>query len=84
MKHFAAPDFWKCYHDLPRSIQQLADKNFSLLKSNSAHPSLQFKKVGKLRSARVGSHYRALAIEDGKDFIWFWVGSHSEYDRIVG
>ena len=27
--------------------------------------------------------HRALAFEDGADFIWVWIGSHDEYDRIL-
>ena len=65
-------------------MQQLARKNFALLKSNQAHPSLQFKKVGEYWSARVGRSYRALAVEDGADFIWVWIGHHDEYDRLIG
>jgi hypothetical protein len=41
-------------------IRNLADKNFQLLKADSSHPSLHFKKVGKVWSARVGSNYRAV------------------------
>jgi len=44
MKHFASPDFWFHYRLLPENIQDLADKNFSLLKENSRHPSLRLKK----------------------------------------
>ncbi len=84
MKHFASSNFWKCYSDLPASIKRLADKNFSLLKSDLNHPSLQFKKVGRFRSARVGLHFRALAVEDGVDLVWIWIGHHSEYDRLIG
>jgi hypothetical protein len=47
-------------------VQQLADENFALLKSNPQHPSLHFKKVGRFWSARVGLQYRALAVE-GED-----------------
>jgi len=28
-------------------------------------------------------HYRALAIEDRNDFVWFWIGSHADYDHLV-
>ena len=34
-------------------------------------------------SARVGIHYRAAAVEEGSDIVWFWIGHHSEYDRII-
>lgn len=83
MKHVAAPEFWKCYRDLPKAIQRLADKNYALLKADPGHPSLQFKTVGRFRSARVGAHYRALAVKDKGDLIWFWIGPHSAYDRMI-
>jgi hypothetical protein len=83
MRHFASPDFWAAYRNLPEAVRNLADKNFALLKSEPRHPSLHFKKVGKLWSARVGLHYRALATEVEGDLIWFWIGSHTEYDRLT-
>jgi hypothetical protein len=83
MRHFASPDFWAAYRNLPEALRNLADKNFALLKSEPRHPSLHFKKVGKLWSARVGLHYRALATEVEGDLIWFWIGSHAEYDRLT-
>jgi hypothetical protein len=83
MRHFASPDFWAAYRNLPEAVRNLADKNFALLKSEPRHPSLHFKKVGKLWSARVGLHYRALATEVDGDLVWFWIGSHTEYDRLT-
>ena len=66
-----------------RRYTNLARKNYALLKANPQHPSLQFKKVGKLWSARVSLHHRALAAEDGDAFIWVWIGTHGEYERII-
>lgn len=84
MTHRASRRFWDCYRALPAEVQLLADANHALLESNPAHPSLQFKKVGKFWSARVGLHYRALGVEDGEDLVWFWIGHHAEYDRLIG
>jgi len=84
LKQFAAPSFWNCYQSLPKTVRELADKNFELLKSNPSHPSLHFKKVGKYRAVRIGLQYRALAVETGDDLLWFWIGPHSEYDKLVG
>ncbi|MES9856503.1 MAG: hypothetical protein ABW166_07875 [Sedimenticola sp.] len=81
--HRATSRFWSCLDKLPASIQKTARKNYDLLKENPKHPSLHFKKVGVFWSARVGIHYRAIAVEDGNDFIWVWVGSHEEYDRLI-
>lgn len=68
---------------LPRKVQQLARKNFKLLKKDPDHPSLRFKKVGDFYSARVGLHHRALAAGGPDGPIWFWIGSHAEYDKML-
>lgn len=83
MKHRTTARFWACYAHLPEAVQRVARHNFDLLKENPAHPSLHFKKVGKLWSVRVGPHHRALAVEDGPDFVWVWVGPHDEYERRI-
>jgi hypothetical protein len=75
--------FGKLYGKLPGHIRNLADKNFALLKENPQHLSPQFKKAGRFWSARVGLRYRALAVEDDDDLVWFWIGSHAEYDAFV-
>ena len=64
-------------------IQELARKNFKFLKSDSNHLSLHFKKVEKFWSARIGLNYRALALKDGEDYIWVWIGTHDEYEQIL-
>lgn len=81
--HRTAPRFWTHYESLPNEIQEIANKNFELLKTDPGHPSLQFKKIGNFWSARVGLAHRALAIEDGEDFIWVWIGTHDEYERMI-
>ena len=43
MKHFASPSFWELYDELPLDVQEVADKNFELLKVNPKHPSLHEK-----------------------------------------
>ena len=83
MNHFASPSFWECYQKLPKEIQELADKSYDLLKEDSKHPSLHLKKVEKYWSARVGNRYRAVAIEVEGGLLWFWIGSHAEYDKLL-
>jgi mRNA-degrading endonuclease RelE of RelBE toxin-antitoxin system len=83
MRHSTTPSFRSDYEKLPRNIRELADKNFALLKENPQHPSLHFKKVDKYWSARVGIHYRALAIEAPDGFVWIAVVRHKRYDQIV-
>lgn len=83
MRHRASPKFWQFYSKLPEAIQRVADGNYELLKADAQHPSLHFKKVGRMCSVRIGIHYRAVGVEDGTDVVWFWIGHHSEYDRII-
>ena len=84
MIHRATPDFWYFYRQLPTQIQDLADKCYDLLKQDPYYPSLHFKKVGRFWTIRVGIHYRAIAVEDGQEMAWFWIGHHAEYDKILG
>lgn len=84
MKHFASPAFWQCYERLPAPVREQADRSFGFLKANPRHPSLHLKKAGKYISVRVGLHHRALAVEAADGFVWFWIGPHSDYDRILG
>ena len=81
--HKATSRFWSCFYKLPEPTQKLARKNFSLLEENSRHPSLHFKRIGKLWSARVSKNYRALAVEDDADYIWVWIGNHDEYEKLL-
>lgn len=83
MRHIAPRSFWERYQKLPKPVQRLADKNFNLLKQDAGHPSLSLKKTGNYWSVRVGLHYRALAVEQGDELVWFWIGTHAEYDRIL-
>jgi hypothetical protein len=84
VKHSASPRFWATYEALPSSIRKLADANFLLLKRHPRHPSLQLKKVGRYWSVRVGLRYRALAVEAEDTYVWFWISSHADYERLIG
>ena len=84
MRHWASPAFWQAYARLPQHIRELADRNYALLKADPRHPSLHFKQVGRYRSVRVGAHYRALGVDVEGGVLWFWIGSHADYDRMIG
>ena len=83
MRHFASPSFWEQYEELPDSIRELADKNYEILKADPKHPSLHLKKAGKYWSVRVGRKYRALGIDLDEGILWFWIGTHAEYDKLL-
>ncbi|MCX8085369.1 MAG: hypothetical protein N3C63_00570 [Rhodocyclaceae bacterium] len=71
---------------MPVAVQQLANRNFALLKADPTHPSLQFKSIlgGRFYSVRIGLHYRALGIPVPGGIQWFWIGSHADYDQLIG
>ena len=83
MRHLASPKFWAAYRALPQPVRALADKNFALLKADPDHPSLHFKRVGQFFSVRVGLRYRALALPVDEGMLWFWIGTHADYDTLL-
>jgi len=86
MKSQAAPRFWKLYNRLPRIEQQQARKAYQLWKTNPNASGLQFKRVSEtesIYSARVSEDYRVLGLMEGDTIIWFWIGSHKEYERML-
>jgi hypothetical protein len=84
LNHYASPQFWVCYRGLPADVQALAGKSFALLKADSRHPSLRLKRIEHFHSVRVGLYYRALGVTVEGGISWFWIGTHAEYDKIVG
>lgn len=77
-------DFWRLYHGLPPDIREAARKAFLKFSDNQAHPSLQLERLrfdDRAWSVRVTRNYRAVARRYGDDWLWFWIGSHAEFDR---
>ncbi len=81
--HRTTPRFWKSYAALPPEIRDIADRSYEQLKADPSHPSLHFKKVGKYWSVRAGSTHRGLGVEIEAGILWFWIGTHAEYQRLI-
>ncbi|GEO07555.1 type II toxin-antitoxin system RelE family toxin [Segetibacter aerophilus] len=78
--------FRKAFSNLPKDIQERARKAYTLWKQDNFHPSLHFKQVHKeqaIYSVRVGLSYRALGVKQGETIIWFWIGSHEDYNNLL-
>ncbi|MDR1146107.1 MAG: hypothetical protein LBK71_08240 [Verrucomicrobiales bacterium] len=70
---------------LPVGIQELARQKFTLWRVNTKHPSLDFKPLQWPDwSVRIGDHYRAVGAKDGDQIMWYWIGSHEEYNNLIG
>jgi hypothetical protein len=79
-------DFKDAFNKLPKSIQTKARRAFRHFRSNPQHPGLQFKLIDKeneVYSARIDQNYRALAVREDDAWVWFWIGTHTEYDKFI-
>ncbi len=84
MKSSALPAFWTCFNKLPPQVQRTARKNFELWEQSSSLKSLGFKRIKEdLWAVRAGSGFRALATFEDGTFLWFWIGAHDEYERLI-
>ena len=80
----ATAGFWRCYDQLPPRVRATADKQYRIWKRDPFHPSLQFKEINeRLWSVRVTQSYRALARRRGELIVWFWIGTHDDYERLI-
>jgi hypothetical protein len=86
MKSVTTRAFRRLLGELPTTIRAQARDAYRLFMSNPAHPGLHFKKVlndPPTYSARVGISYRALGVLKGDAVVWFWIGSHADYDKLL-
>ena len=78
--------FRRAFDGLPAEVQERARDASARFREDPWHPGLRLKRIHAsepIYSARVTRSYRALAIREGEHWIWFWIGSHSDYDRLV-
>lgn len=86
MRSQTTPSFRKAFANLPAEIQERAREAFARFSEDPSHPGLQLKKAHTdqpIYSARVTRDYRALAIRRQDRWIWFWIGSHADYDDLL-
>lgn len=71
---------------LPEHVRQQAREAYRLFQKNPSHPGLRFKQVyadPPIYSARIGISYRAIGAMEGGTVVWYWVGSHADYDKLL-
>lgn len=86
MTSYTTDSFWKHYGQLDEQVKKRARKAYRLFEQDPSHPSLEFKKVHQTKpvySARVTLDYRAVGIRDENEIVWFWIGTHDEYERVI-
>ncbi len=86
MRSHLTKDFIKLFYSLPDRIKLLAKQKYRQWKENSQHPSLNFKELisgSNIYSVRIGLGWRAIGVRNDDNIIWFWIGSHSDYDQLI-
>ncbi len=72
--------------DLPAQVRRQARDAYRLFSQDPAHPGLHFKQLAPdppTYSARIGIGYRAVGVLKGDTVVWYWIGSHADYDRLL-
>jgi hypothetical protein len=78
--------FKSLFEELPAEVQQSAQRAYVLFQRDPAHPRLQFKRLRADRqtySIKIGLGYRALGTRFDDALVWYWIGPHAEYDRLI-
>ena len=86
MKSHTTNRFRNAFRLLPVQIKRHAKEAYKLFKLNPYHPSLRFKPIHPTKpiySVRISRDYRAVGVRDRDEIVWFWIGSHSEYDDLI-
>lgn len=86
MISYTTEHFWKCYASLPQHVKVQARAAYREFARDPSHPGLRFKPIGRepsVFSARISLGYRALGQVDGNTIVWFWIGSHTAYERMI-
>ena len=87
MKSLVRPSFWRAYAGLDAQTRQAARRAYSRFNQSPGHPSLRFKKLGgfdQIWSVRINEQYRAIGERRGDTIVWFWIGSHNDFDKLFG
>lgn len=78
--------FWRCYSTLPLFVKKQAREAYKLFVVDPYYAGLHFKRIHSTRpifSVRITIDYRAIGIMQDNEIVWFWIGSHSEYDKLI-
>jgi hypothetical protein len=70
----------------PEAVQAKAKAAYRRWAENPADPSLRFKKVHAtlpIYSVRIDLDWRAVGVMKDGTMVWFWIGSHSAYERLL-
>ena len=67
-------------------IRQGAREAYHLWQQDSRHPSLHFKRIHATKpiyAVRVALGWRAVGVLRGDVMLWYWIGSHADYEKLI-
>lgn len=86
-------NFKKLFEDLPAQVQELAREQFRRFCDQPCDPSLRLHRLEDNErgshleeswSVAIGLQYRAIYVVRGNMNVWYWIGTHADYDRFTG
>ena len=86
MQSHTTEEFRKLLAAAPAAIQAKAHSAYGLWAQNPSHPSLRFKKVHNtlpIYAVRIDLDWRAVGVLERGAMVWFWIGPHSEYEKLL-
>jgi hypothetical protein len=86
-------NYKKLLEKLPAKIAEIADAQFQLFLENPFAEPLHNHPIADndkgqhrdgSRAVSVTFRYRALYVEDGDTNVWYWIGTHEDYNDFIG
>ena len=81
------------FAQLPKEVRKLATIAYQQFLTDPTHPSLRLHALHENRrgqqrpgsfSVSITRKYRAIYLENSGTIVWYWIGSHSDYNSFTG
>lgn len=84
MENRRTKSYWKCLDKLGVNIDALLERTYDTWLNEPQSNGLEFTFLHDdplVARVRVGDHYRAIMVIDGETAVWFWIGTHEDYNK---
>lgn len=86
MRSRTTAHFRKQLARIPTNVQEQAKRTYRVWRTDPYRNGLEYGRVHPSRpyySVRIGLHWRAVALVENGLATWIWIGSHSDYDKLL-
>jgi len=86
-------NFKKLLAKLPPHIREAAEEAYRFFQQTPNHPILENHPLedtkkgrhrNRSRAVSITRRYRAIYVTEGPTNVWYWIGSHEDYNNFVG